>query len=880
MKLLKLILENFKNISTGMSKNRIEIDWTNTDKVLSMLLGPNGSGKTSIASECHPFASSGDTRTGSLVPDNGTAYKQVDILHDNSMFIVKHHYKNNGTSTTVKSFISKDGVELNPNGNVRSFKDVVEKELEVTEDLLVLMRLGSNMTNLISMSSTKRKKYSVELLKDLDVYGIMYKNCNEHYRQLKTLISDSVRKKDKLNITDINVESDKVMAMNKDRDSKSVYMQNLYTDIEMKKKSIDDIDKEISDYGDIDYKSKIMEIKSNIKSIRNRLDNSDLIVGDIEENIGRVETVINDLNMKLQMNRLKVDEQFNSLNTLYTLKTNLEQSLSCMSDREYSKIQEYKLDLEKKKINLAKRVDGYDKKYTKEYVMKRINVLDNINNMIVDITSNSDLTSVQNVCSMISRNVNVAMYVKSNLSKLDSKISSTNVAIERLKSNGGSNVHIIFTPDSCREKRCPYKMFYDDTTAKSSDSINKLYNELNVLYNKKEAFESEWNIYNSLNKIKSYVLKEKDTLADIPTYKKAVDFQVVMLSISNNIPIYNEDNLVRVLDDIDQYEDYLDICDKIINVNKELDILKDNRDTVENITNSLNDINANIDTKEKDIQKIKDIIDIDVSELDKNEKLLDNIISTRDMILELVENNKDLNKYITDYNHILLLRAKKDKIQRDIVHIGKQYEYVSNQIRILDTDIKQREFNIKSFGELTENIDGYMKEFKKVEIIRESLSSNKGLQVLFVQMYFGGCLDIMNELMDIAFDHIKITSFDINENDFLIPYTRKGVMISDISKTSQGEQSLISVILSLTFMIKACSAYNIIILDEIDAPLDTKNRAIFLEVLNRLIKKIKAQSVIVISHNNNYDNYPANLIFTDKSNMNGNMNNKTIIDIK
>ena len=56
MKILKLILENFTNIKTAMSARKVTIDFTSAKNPICLLIGPNGSGKTTILSLLHPFA--------------------------------------------------------------------------------------------------------------------------------------------------------------------------------------------------------------------------------------------------------------------------------------------------------------------------------------------------------------------------------------------------------------------------------------------------------------------------------------------------------------------------------------------------------------------------------------------------------------------------------------------------------------------------------------------------------------------------------------------------------------------------------------------------------------------------------------------------------
>ena len=56
--------------------------------------------------------------------------------------------------------------------------------------------------------------------------------------------------------------------------------------------------------------------------------------------------------------------------------------------------------------------------------------------------------------------------------------------------------------------------------------------------------------------------------------------------------------------------------------------------------------------------------------------------------------------------------------------------------------------------------------------------------------------------------------------------------------------------------------YNIMLLDEIDSTLDTKNRAIFLNILLHLMEIGDSEQMFLITHNNMFDSYPVDIIMT------------------
>lgn len=204
MKINYLILENFSNIETSMNTNRVKIDFTKATNRVILLVGRNGSGKTSILSMLTPFADVGglDVRKSShLVIEGRDGYKEIQIQKDDSVYTIKHYYTSKkGGGHTIKSYIEKDDIELNPNGNVTSFKEWVSVELGVEPDYLKLIRLGANVTSMISMTETERKAFMNKLLEEADTFLAFHKKVRADLTQVKLMIGHVTDKKKDLGL--------------------------------------------------------------------------------------------------------------------------------------------------------------------------------------------------------------------------------------------------------------------------------------------------------------------------------------------------------------------------------------------------------------------------------------------------------------------------------------------------------------------------------------------------------------------------------------------------------------------------------------------------------------------------------------------------------
>ena len=208
-----IILENFKNIKTGLKANRLEIDFSKRENTICLITGPNGMGKTSLLSCLTPFATLGNLdirENNQLILDKKPGYKKIVIMNGSDEINIEHFYSVNKDSHSVKSYFKLNGTELNPNGNVTSFKQIVNDILHIDMDYLKLIRLGDNVTNLIKLKATERKNFMSKMLPSVDNYLKYYKKVSGDVRDLNVVMSHLVDKMNKLSIEDEDKYKNKI----------------------------------------------------------------------------------------------------------------------------------------------------------------------------------------------------------------------------------------------------------------------------------------------------------------------------------------------------------------------------------------------------------------------------------------------------------------------------------------------------------------------------------------------------------------------------------------------------------------------------------------------------------------------------------------------
>jgi len=193
-KITRLYLKNFIHIYAGMHKHEIELNLSKNNQKINIFIGKMGSGKSSILGHLQPFSTYGtlDIRNqeGLIIPGED-GLKEIEYIHNGNIYTIQHKYtwNKNGQTHSTKSFIQLNGNELNENGNIRTFKEIIRTEFGIDQNFLRLLRLGPNVANLINMKSTERKSFIASLLKDTEIYTMLHQKLSEDYRNMNSALS-------------------------------------------------------------------------------------------------------------------------------------------------------------------------------------------------------------------------------------------------------------------------------------------------------------------------------------------------------------------------------------------------------------------------------------------------------------------------------------------------------------------------------------------------------------------------------------------------------------------------------------------------------------------------------------------------------------------
>lgn len=850
MKILNITLENFTAIKNALDTNKIFIDFSTTENKICILIGPNGSGKTSILSMLHPFADVGnlDVRSSTnLILADKDGFKEITIQKDDDIYIINHFYTHHKDKNhSVKSYIKKNGIELNVNGNVSSFKEYVKEELSLDSDYLKLIRLGSNVTSLIDLTPTERKNFMGKIMDDIGIFLEYYKSVNNKLRQLEEMISHSIDKEKKLGISD-----------------KDEY-----------KKEIKDLEKEIDslNINYMDYNNKLAIYNNNINNIED-LDNLRDNLKDTTKIYNKMINIINkkDLIENNDINYYKdkineVNNKINSLKNTYNSNIVLMQNSLSHLDNLNNQLNEYKIQLSKE-INSDKEIDNIKinlnamRKRLREYEdilgdykptiskddLERFIVFLKNTQLILNRTYEFGKQPISKVLSLMKDNKNVVNYINSHIIDIDEKSNNeTSLFINMISEKfniGKDDINLNCDVSDCKAK----KLLLEIQNIIKNHNIDEK--------NKDESFYRDMSfVYSNINTIIPNFSNYKDIIDLLPEDIKK-DFKTI--NIFSNIEkltyIYNEKKINDLLSLVTEYDNYITL---LSDYSKEESILK----KFGSISNSSYLSKLINDTEEFITDENKKIINWRNNNLTINEDLktlnndLDVYIDIKDTIERFDEIKSLYNKYNNDYNIYMENKEKRDEIS---IEINKLKYIIDTKNNLLQNKI----INLEQYKVIRKDISNMNKIYDDMVFVKNALSSKQGMPLYFISNYLKNTEEITNELLDIAYDgKIYIDSFDITPTEFSIPFFNRGKRLSDVKYASQGELSFLSLAIAFALSRQVLTNYNIMLLDEIDGPLDIYNREKFIKVLENQIDRIDAEQSFLITHNSMFSSYNVDII--------------------
>jgi len=885
MRITRLKLVNFIGIKHGLGKNEIEIDFHKTSKSkIVMLNGGNGSGKSTIISQLHPFKDSFDDRKTVILEDE-EGLKEIDIQDGDNFYEISHYYKK-----IAQSFVKKNGVEMNENGGVKTFNAFILSEFGLTNDYFKIGKIGSNTENFIQFTATERKQYISKFLPHI-----------EDYLEKFEIVKDKFR----LATNDIKVVSGDLGKLEEEETVKSKIatfegvVKSLDNEIEKKSGEVAVHNSHINDYttenSGIDIAAVILDRTAKEKRKNDIMTKGEIFIAKYD---GKKDTTICEAIIE---DKTLLVSTLNSEIATFTANKDSFNSLVISADNDIKKYQFNLQELQetdsietiKNQISISeKNIKNIQEQIDTDELMKLVQInIATISGMLSKFEAFKNFTAKYytdlNKSSLVPAKTNIEMFLEDSFANDLEKqiINMRNIIIQKKayletkksdiykkEANLGKVAILEQRPDKCYIDTCPF--------IKDALQYKNLPDEIKVLEGERDQLAKDIASYEikaeNIEELKSLYLNFTNSFDQMnPRNNKVYEYFIqkngnLLTNVRNPLGDFmrTTDSLITDINDkLTTLQIFNVETTKLESLNYKKKFIENNETYKKQIQNS---INEKIVEKEKFTKKYNDTVAA------ITEKLV-----TLNSETEILNDYKD---YLSGKKEITSLSTIVSTLKTtEINYLAKAEAIKSEQALLMTTNASlidykskkaQASLELSKARTILSNIEllkakkeSLEKDYNYLRIVKDCLDPNRGIPLYFIKSYLEKTKDIVNELLELAFEGNFEINFVTDSREFYIQVRAGENVKNDIKEASQGEIALTTISISLALIEQAIGKYNILALDEIDGPLDANNRGNFLSILNKQIDKLDIEQVFVISHNDAFDTEAMDLILLKDSNV-------------
>lgn len=865
MRYIRAIFKGYIGFYNGMGLEIVDIDFSKCVHNIVLILGGNGSGKSTLLNSLNIFPDS----SSSFIP-NKDAEKYLVLQDETNIYEIRILSASDlkGGRKTTKAYIKKNGLELNANGNVSSYKEIIFSEFDLDSNYISLSKLSNDDRGLGDKKPAERKKFASSIIENLETYNNIYKILNKkslvyksHLNTLHTKIQNiGIKESLEKNLNDLRIKESNLNNSIMEYNNAIVSIQAKNSIDEEEAKLIQDLSQSL-ERSEKELNELQISIDKFINSTKIKPENLESV---LEEN----KNLLSSYKAKLEsaISTWKMDSE--RLNTVSNNIRSLEAQLSSpdynsnISQRyndSNNKIKEIKNDL--LSLNLLDIENGSI--ILENFLVFCQKFIESIEVFVDDMTPN-DIEFVK------SNNPDEEYSVWSN--KQNSIILSINnikdsIAQTREEMNKVSSFES--RPKDCKNNNCPfirdgYKIIKSLDGEKIEDKLFTLHDEMDKL--SKELTNTQ----NMMDYCRSMMPKR----VQYDSIKKSLsEYQSIILLLDpeliNNFDLklvnmdFNfERDPRRIVDGLNLYK----LLDLELETNKLLSVEYKSFEEKIQLINSSKSILENLKT-ERDV--LIKVINDSKSSIDSYNSLVSqlesNVSIQSEYMIEYKKFNNKTNEYIS-YESKMEEFSKKSEKSAETLKLIEDYKskiaYLSSELKPVMQGISHISGQLTLIDSYYSEYNSYKEKYDMIEVIKKYCSpTGGGIQTLFMQIYMSKTLELSNQLLAMLFNgEYRLLEFVINESEFRIPFVGNGLPVDDISSGSSSQIAIMGMIINLVLLHQASTKFNIARLDEIDGPLDTNNRLEFVNTLYNLIKLLGIGQLFLISHSIEADTSSVDII--------------------
>lgn len=665
VKIKRIILSNFNRFIKGTKRTDIDIEFPQEYSTI-MIVGDNGTGKSTLASELNLLPSLGD---GYDILQGETGEKIVYFTFNNEDYKVHYIYRPQGESHTCVADLAKiengKQVQLVSSSSVTEVRNRIKQMIGLDTKLAKLTYLNSEEKGIVNMKSGARRDYMQSISPIGDTKDLV-KIISEKYIHAKK--TREAKEKELANLPSIDsLHMDRRNIKNQIDEltnlKNKVKAENVCMSDEELEDTINKLEKLDKDFNIIcDVISAINEYK---------------ILGSLEANVSAKERELTLLEGTMSATLKNISEARVQL-IQYENAQDIDTSdlKSMIDNHEFLKFTDNKKYL-KSQVDLDRFVYSYNT--IKEYK----NSLDEVSHII----------SIEDVYNEKKLDMDSIIALNNKL------LYSVNMLEIEKEENYVSQDLLIEPPDTCRDNTCKLRQEF----VKMRDRVDRYENISKKLIDTKEELK-----------------KAQDKLQVSNIYNEALKTVALLKKIARDY----EDVLVG----IDLRKDQDDIAEDIIYNTRVYLSYKSISDRYKEATNTdFQRIKISIDKWEKEYndlisesQSIKDTIP-KVSE-DLRKSLFFGMINA-DLI-------KEKDKILQETLYLRELIAKEKEKKQEMFELEMKLRDTDSKIDLLDEDLKKVDFNINLHEYIEEELKKATIDEADTEKVRETLIKHLPVKVM------------------------------------------------------------------------------------------------------------------------------------------------------
>ena len=870
MRFLDAVFVGYIGFKNGMGLDKVHIDFTKCKNNIVLISGKNGSGKSTLLSSLNIFPDPSICFTPGVDARKEFIIQDQDIIYNIQII---SQADNSGGRKTTKAFIQKNGIELNTNGNISSYKDIIDTEFELDSNYLTLSHLSNDGNKgLGSLTPAERKRFTSNIMENLEVYNEMYKTLSKKSNIYKSYIStlhakiQNIGSKDLIetNLKQLRAKEHEISVKIMELNNTIVSIQVKCTVDESEAKKVEDLNNQISS---------VQEKLSTLTSSVNQWYNKTKISPDqIEATYENDNTLLSEYKTNLETSRTDFLNLSKSLEDTTANIRSIEAELDIYQDDTNIEAQ-YKAS-EDKVNEILDSLSKYGVSPESKLIIPLTNLLTFFNeiityidNLYTDIT-NEDLV---NIC--LNYNASAVTEYQEELQKLFMQINEVDGKIRDVREKLKQVTILRARPKGCSIDNCPFIKEAVDISKVSG--IKELENEFGKLQRELDKASKRVTKVNELIEISrnrdskrsilDRILDSIDAhidilsmfgisiLADRETFLKTLSRRnsfnelrdpVQYREILNDLLLYESE--YKVYEKLElQYESYKD----------KMKILESNNKVLFNLKNQEKDLLEKVTIANNNLNKYSELVTSFSNKV--NDELLykEDYLSKKSLESDFNNIKNQLDEYTRKAGQSIELLNSIKGYKDQIEQLTNSTKPITDEISRLTGELTLLESYYKEYNE-------YKAQFDLIETVKKYCSpTNGGIQVLFMQIYMNQTLELSNQILSMLFNNeYRLLDFVINSNEFRIPFIGDGLPVDDISNGSSSQVCMMSMIINLVLLHQGSSKFNIARLDEIDDSLDTYNRSNFVNVLYRILPLLNIEQLFIISHSIELDSSLADII--------------------